>query len=99
MSEEKPVRITKTRIGREIGAVHAIVYCLEKLSKTKAIIEEYQESRDDILVRKVKWAIAKLENCNQSIKKWRVMDVAGLCDGNVAKVERIIEKIQEFRQE
>lgn len=99
ISEEKPVRITKTRIGREIGAVHAVVYCLDKLPKTKAIIEQYQESRDDILVRKVKWAMAKLEECGKNIKKWRVMDIAGFCDENVVKVEKVIEKIQKIQYE
>lgn len=52
-----PVRITKTRIAKEINAKHAIVYELDKMPKTKQLIEMYQENRKQYMIRKLNWIV------------------------------------------
>lgn len=57
--EAIPIRITKTRIAKEIQALNAVGYRLDKMPRTKELIEKYQESLEQHRVRKLKWVIDK----------------------------------------
>ncbi|HEX8459361.1 MAG TPA: TnsD family Tn7-like transposition protein [Pyrinomonadaceae bacterium] len=52
----EPVRVTLSRIIREVGRRHWFESCLHKLPRTKAAVEKHVEFIVDFYVRKVRWA-------------------------------------------
>ncbi len=78
LKEGKPVRITLGIIGRAIGELALLEQHLDKLPKTKAVLEDVLETVEDFQVRRVEWAIGYLKETGQELAEWRVLKVAGL---------------------
>ncbi|MGG0718918.1 TnsD family transposase [Robertmurraya massiliosenegalensis] len=78
---EKPVYVSKSRIGKMIGQLSLIEKLLDKLPKTKAYLDQHLETRKQYQIRRIKWACKKLylENEEQIIE-WKVRRLAGLRD-------------------
>ncbi|MEM7553347.1 MAG: TnsD family transposase [Cyanobacteria bacterium P01_A01_bin.84] len=78
LDKDKPVRITISRVGVGIGLKVMLEKSLDKLPKTKAYLESVLETVEDFQIRRVEWAIAKLENRGEEVKEWKVLRLAGL---------------------
>lgn len=95
-STEKPIWLTKTRIAKDIGAVHAIVYNLNKMQRTKELIEKNVESKEDWIKRKISWGIKRLEEDNEEVLTWKIIKDVGLSGINFEKIDKWVhEKIAE----
>jgi hypothetical protein len=55
-----PFRISKHAIAQEIGVVAFIYQRPQLLPETIAVLEEVSEGRDDLAVRRIKWATERL---------------------------------------
>ena len=77
-SQGKPERFKISKIGEMIGMLSLIEKYLDKMDKTKEFIEENSESIEEFQLRKIKWAINKLEIEGKEAVKWRILKKAGI---------------------
>lgn len=75
---EKPVYVNKSRVAKEIGQLSLLEKRLDKLPKTKAYLDRYLETREQIQIRRIKWACRKLFMKDENnIAAWKVRRLAG----------------------
>jgi hypothetical protein len=74
----KPLRITKAEIGRRIDGKYWFTNNLEKLPKTKALLEEVLESREAFAIRRVLWAGDNFIQENEIPRRWILIQKAGI---------------------
>lgn len=79
-SDERPIRVTISTIGKKIGELGLIEKHLDKMPKTKDYINGVLESQHEHRIRKIKWAIRQLECEDRVIKAWVVLKMAGIRD-------------------
>lgn len=79
----KPIRITTSKIGKEIGKLSLLEKHLDKLPLTKEYLDTHTESVKDFQQRRIKWAINELEKEGEEIKEWKVMKKAGINKNNI----------------
>lgn len=76
--EDKPARITISRVGKTIGKLALVEKHLDQMSLTKAYLESVTETVEDFQIRRIKWAIKQLDDCGEEILHWKVVRVAQL---------------------
>ncbi len=76
--EDKPARITISRVGKTIGKLALVEKHLDQMSLTKAYLESVTETVEDFQIRRIKWAIKQLDDCGEEILRWKVVRVAQL---------------------
>jgi hypothetical protein len=69
---------------------------LDKLPKTKALLEKSTESVEQFQLRRIRWAIAKLFAEKNMIRNWEVVRLAGLGKITAQKFDKIITAEIEF---
>lgn len=74
----KPVRITKSIIGRTINKSALLDKKLNKLPKTKKYLDSICESVDDFRFRKINNIYQLLEGKNIEASDWKVLRMAGI---------------------
>ncbi len=74
----RPVHITITSIGREIGQLALLQQHLDKLPRTAERLEEYAESRAVFAVRRVQWIVADCIQRRIKLQKWQLIRRAGI---------------------
>lgn len=92
-STDKPKWITKTYIGKQIGAQYAIVYNLDKLPKTKEIVESNVMSREKWVRKRLIWAIKIMLEEGEEIIVWKVIRKAGLANNSFKKLDNMVKEI------
>lgn len=95
LDEVRPVRITISRIGKEIDQSALLEKHLSKLPQTGAYVESIIETIEDFQMRRIRWAIAKLINEDEFPKPWKICRIAGLKSDAAKKLNSYIE--QEIR--
>lgn len=75
---EKPVFLSKTRLGREIGEIAELDHNIHKLPKSAKTLKALTESIEEYQIRRVEWATSKLIEIGQKPVEWRVIRIAGL---------------------
>lgn len=98
-SMDKPKWITKTWVGKQIGATYAIVYNLDKLSRTRTLIEDNVISKEEWIKRKVIWAIRRMNEDEEEILTWKVIKKAALASDNFKKIDNIVKEVKERTKE
>jgi hypothetical protein len=78
LTDEKPVRITLSKVGRSIKELAVLEKHLDRLPRTKAMLETVVESVDDFEIRRIKWIIRELNNQGHGVVEWKVIRYAGL---------------------
>lgn len=86
----KPVRLTKTSIGRKIDGVWILQKYLEKLPKTKKLLDSILESHEEYQIRRVQWAALHLNEEGTLLTKNKIIKKAGLLRGYSVKVSEVI---------
>lgn len=87
-----PVRITLSRIGKEIGKRSLLEKHLELLPKTKNILDQFVEDIPSFQIRRLHFLVNQLKDEKQ-IKEWELRRKAGLKEKIDERVEIEIKKI------
>lgn len=78
LSKDPPVRITKSRIGKELRQKSLVEKHLKKLPELKKYIEKVSESVEEYQKRRIVWSISKLNKEDSDLKVWKIIRYAGL---------------------
>lgn len=76
----KPIQITVSRVGKELGCPSLLRTKSLLLPKTLSVIKQYAEDNHLYRLRRVRWATEELEKQGLPIVKWRVMKMANVRD-------------------
>lgn len=87
----KPTRITISFIGKQIGELSLLQKHIEKLPKTKALIENHQETVEEFQIRRVKYISSILREQQDVVMEWQIVREAGLRPGYSQRVQRQVE--------
>jgi len=74
----RPVALTTSAIGREIGQLALLQQHLDKLPRTAEALEEYIESQEAYAVRRVWWAVEDYIQKNIFPDRWQLIRKAGV---------------------
>ncbi|PLX85588.1 MAG: hypothetical protein C0617_03575 [Desulfuromonas sp.] len=88
-----PQRVTKGRVGQMINSLALLEKHLEKLPKTKQLIERNEETLEDYQLRRVRLAARELRTRGENFAPWAIVRKAGLRPGYSKKVLREIERL------
>ncbi|MDF9408525.1 MAG: hypothetical protein A4E52_00162 [Pelotomaculum sp. PtaB.Bin013] len=88
----RPVRLTISSIGKRVGELALLQKHLEKLPKTKSILQEVVETAENFQVRRVEYAVEKLREQGELLRTWKIVREAGLRPGYSEKIEQQIQK-------
>ena len=94
LNTEKPTRISVSRIGKNIGSLALIEKHLDLMPLTKAYFESVTETVEEFQIRRIKWAIKRLDDCGEDILTWKVLRIAGLGKKHTEKVNAILESLR-----
>jgi hypothetical protein len=96
--ECKPVQLTFTSICKEMGVYPTIQYGINKLPKTKELIESYVESTDDFRKRRIRYVACELHSNNELVTFSKVRKNASLqiSDLNESLIKIIEEVVANF---
>lgn len=75
---EKPKRITVKGIGDAIGERALLEQHLDKMSKTKAFINQVWESEQEFRLRRVERVIQDMSKSGEVVKSWKVLRKANI---------------------
>lgn len=95
----RPVHVTKTAIGRAIGAVSLLQQKLHKMPLTTMILEKVVETRVEYAVRRIWWAVKLFREENLLPQTWQLILKANVYKlRNEATIkEAIIIALQELK--
>jgi hypothetical protein len=91
------IRVTKNEIGRELGKLGIISLAtlyrkLDKMPKTKKILQEYIESVDQFQIRRIKSSAESIKETKSFINEWELIRAAGLKKQDAQKHYKIIKE-------
>jgi len=96
---EKPVRITKSILGKMLGQSALLENYSAKLPKTEEYINQIVETVEDFQIRRVNLICERLYMDKGYLNKWEIIRMAGLKEGYSAKVEsKISENIENYNK-
>lgn len=79
-SNDKPERITISRVGKKIGKLSLLEKHLPKLPRTNEYLLQNTDSVRDFQIRRIKWAIGECERQGCDLQWWKVAKIAGIRD-------------------
>jgi hypothetical protein len=91
IAQDKPIRITKSLLGKRTGKSAALDINIDKLPETKAYIENVIESVEDFQIRRVRKICEELYEIKGSLKEWEAIRKAGLRPGYSKNVDDAID--------
>lgn len=77
-AQEKPVRVSKSSLGRTIGILSTLEKHLAKLPLTAAALETCVETTEQFQCRRIHWAIRQILAQQDSVPIWQLARKAGL---------------------
>lgn len=92
LQQDKPVRITKSILGKRTGMTTILNMNINKLPRTKAYIEHIIEAIEDFQIRRINEICRQLYGSKSCFKKWEVIRKAGLRPGYSNKVDEAINE-------
>jgi len=93
----RPVHITLSAIGRELGQVALLQQHLDKLPKTAEALKEHIDSREGYAVRRIRWAALDCIQSNVYLVRWLLIRKAGVA--RIAESPVVKEAIENILQE
>lgn len=97
--KEKPVRITKSLLGKTLGILANLEHNIDKLPKTEAYLAEILESVEDFQIRRCKKIISERLNNEETIKMWQIQRAAGIRGETFKKIEKQLEEYLNAKRE
>ncbi|MDR4888384.1 TnsD family Tn7-like transposition protein [Fredinandcohnia sp. QZ13] len=86
------VRITKSKIGRAVGKISLLEKHLDKLPKSRKLLEEVTETVEEFRIRRVRHAAKSLRNKHSRITRWKLVRAANLPQNFGINVNEIISE-------
>ena len=93
-SNEKPIRITVSFIGKKFGILDWIKSNPEKMPITVAFLKKHIESIEDFQIRRIYWSSKKIYSEGRILKERELKRTAGLTVFST-KVRKVIQEILE----
>lgn len=94
-SDDKPERVTLSRIGKKTGMLSLLEKHLDRMKMTREFLDFKVETVEDFQVRRLKWAARQLDLEGQELKEWKIVKKAGLKPGYSYKVQiAVINEIE-----
>ncbi|URZ04698.1 TnsD family Tn7-like transposition protein [Clostridium felsineum] len=78
LNQVKPIRITKSSLGREIGILAALEKNIDKLPKTKEYLRQVTETVEEFQLRRCIQIIDNKIKEDENIKLWQLQRKAGI---------------------
>lgn len=75
---ERPVRVTPSRLGREVRQAALLAQHLDRLPKCAAVLSELTETREAFAVRRIRRAAAWVQRSSERLPRWRFVRLCGL---------------------
>jgi hypothetical protein len=79
----KPVPINVSRIGKHIGKLALLERHLDKMPRTKKLLDQVVKTNEEYQTRRIDWAVKELEAEGIELKWWRVVRKAGIRDDKI----------------
>ncbi|BCC29294.1 TnsD family Tn7-like transposition protein [Bacillus cereus] len=77
ISQEKPIRITRTKLGKSLGCNHVIKNKLDKLPNSKLYLEKVVETVEEFQIRRINWAASQIYKEGNLISVYQIRLKAG----------------------
>lgn len=90
-NDEKPFKVSISRIGKMTGTQALLEKHLDKMPLTREFLEKSIDSLESFQVRRVKWAVRKLSSEGECPKKWRVAKASGLRRKYMKRLDPVID--------
>src|SRR5260370_580158 len=95
----RPVHLTLSAIGRELGQVALLQQHLDKLPKTAEALKGLVESREAYAVRRIQWALLDCIRNNIHLERWPLIKKAGVARlAEQSQVKDVIGQALHFLQ-
>lgn len=91
LKEEKPIRITQSIIGKRLDILANLERHLDKLPRTRQLLQQITESVQDFQLRRCYKIIDELLQNNEPILLWQVQRVAAIKSHHFHKIKPILE--------
>lgn len=89
---EKPIRITKSALGRALGIIDNLEKNIDKLPKASRFLENVFESVEEFQIRRCKKRIDRLLESNTQVRLWEIKKIAGIKDKSFTNIEGRIKE-------
>lgn len=90
-NQSKPIRVTKSTIGKRLNKLSLIEKNINKLPKVQFIFSEVAETIEEFQKRRIIWAAEQLIRKGEPMKAWRIKKIAGLNSNLSPVIERAIQ--------
>lgn len=87
----KPVRITKSIVGRKTGKLAILESCLDKLPTAEEYLESIIETVEDFQIRRIDYICNQIYSKKGKLKKWEIFRRAGLKPNVSERILNVIE--------
>jgi hypothetical protein len=92
MKKDYPMRITYNSVGGDLG-ISTWLYS-KNMINTTAYLDSEVEKIDDFWIRRLRWAIAQIENDLIHPYKWDIINLSGI---SIKKFEKLKEQFSELK--
>lgn len=99
IQEHKPIRITKSVLGRRLGILANLERHLDKLPKTNKLLHDITESVPEFQLRRCYKIIDELLKQNSTIDLWRIQGVAAIKSHHFHEIKPRLKRYIEMKQE
>jgi len=99
IQEPKPIRITKSVLGRRLGILANLERHLDKLPKTNKLLHDIIESVPEFQLRRCYKIIDELLKQNSTIDLWRIQGVAAIKSHHFHEIKPRLKRYIEMKQE
>ncbi|HDX9578516.1 TPA: TnsD family transposase [Bacillus pseudomycoides] len=98
LAKEKPIRITVSVIGKRLGILANLERHLDKLSKTKALLEEITESVEQFQIRRCCKVIDQMIMVDEPVMLWKVQRIAAVKTYHFHEIKPKLEEYLKMKQ-
>lgn len=99
LQSEKPVRITVSRIGKQLGALAILERHLDKMPETNQLLNQITESVQDFQLRRSCKIIDESMESNEPVLLWKVQRIAAIKSHHFREIKSLLERYIEKKQE
>lgn len=99
IQKPKPIRITKSVLGRRLGILANLERHLDKLPKTNKLLHDITESVLEFQLRRCYKIIDELLEQNSTIDLWRIQGVAAIKSHHFHEIKPRLKRYIEMKQE
>lgn len=96
---DKPVRITMSLIGKQLGILANLERHLDKLPKTKKLLSDIIESVQQFQIRRCCKVIDQMLNEDEQVILWKVQRVAAVKSHHFSVIKPYLERYLKQKQD